>query len=452
LYGLHYSMHRTIVRMSNSKFLTALFGDSSYIVPYLRWLGYKLTPVVQTGSNFGTEVKHENPFTVSIGTGTVCASELSIVNAEYSGTSFRVTRASIGPNNFLGNLIAFPAGAKTGDNVLLATKVLVPVDGEVRQDVGLLGSPSFEIPRMVERDSKFARMATPEEIARQLPAKNRHNLATIGLLLLSRWFFVLGLTLLGFTAAEFYALYGAPAVGLFSFVTLLFTVAYGALVERASTMFRPLPAKYCSIYDIEFWREERFFKLEATIPPLFDGTPFKSVIWRMLGVRVGRRLFDDGASMAEKNLVTLGDEVTLNAGAWLQCHTQEDYAFKSGHITIGSGCTVGVGTMTLYNVTMHEGSVLGPDSFLMKGEEIPAGKRWGGNPARELRPDELPTSRPTGPSALTSGSKDGHDDGRIDRTTEDVGEVLRQDAPAGYRELVPAPRQGADGRHPAGIR
>jgi hypothetical protein len=33
---------------------------------------------------------------------------------------------------------------------------------------------------------------------------------------------------------------------------------------------------------------------------------------------------------------------------------------------------------------MGEGAVLAADSFLMKGEEVPAGARWGGNPAREM--------------------------------------------------------------------
>ena len=117
---------------------------------------------------------------------------------------------------------------------------------------------------------------------------------------------------------------------------------------------------------------------------LFNGTPFKSAICRLLGVRLGRRLFDDGSGMAEKNLVTIGDDVTLNAGSFVQCHSQEDYAFKSDRITIGSGCTVGVGAMILYGVTMGDGAVLAPDSFLMKGEEIPPHERWGGNPAREM--------------------------------------------------------------------
>lgn len=133
LYGFHYSAHRAIGRMTNIKFFTWLFGDSSYIVHYLRGIGYDLSRVEQTGSNFGTEVQHETPFLCSVGSGTMVADGLSIINADYSSTSFRVSRASIGSNNFLGNNIAYPSGARTGKNCLLATKVMVPLEGEVRE-------------------------------------------------------------------------------------------------------------------------------------------------------------------------------------------------------------------------------------------------------------------------------------------------------------------------------
>lgn len=146
LYGIHYGMHRAIVLITNRKFMTRLFGDSSAIVHYLRTLGYQLSPVEQTGSNFGTDVKHETPYLSSVGTGTMIADGLSMVNADFSNTSFSVSRTSIGPHNFLGNRIAYPSRGRTGDNCLLATKVMVPIDGTVREGVGLLGSPSFEIP------------------------------------------------------------------------------------------------------------------------------------------------------------------------------------------------------------------------------------------------------------------------------------------------------------------
>jgi acetyltransferase-like isoleucine patch superfamily enzyme len=50
---------------------------------------------------------------------------------------------------------------------------------------------------------------------------------------------------------------------------------------------------------------------------------------------------------------------------------------------VGSGRTVGVGASVHYGVTMSDGVVLEPDSFLMKGE-VPPHERWGGNPARKI--------------------------------------------------------------------
>ena len=385
LYGFHFGIHRTIARLTNNRFFTALFGDSSFIVPYLRRVGYRLAPVVQTGSNFGTQIKHENPFLVSVGSGTVCASELSIINADFSSTSFRVSRASIGKESFTGNLIAYPSQARTGDNCLLATKVLVPIDGEVREGVGLLGSPSFEIPRTVERDTKFAHLASGEERRRRLAAKNRHNLVTLGLHLLARWFHAFVLTVVLASVVSLQRPFGPLVMALVPAVFILpFALFYSVLVERAGRGFRPVQPTYCSIYQIDFWRVERFFKNHAGAHMVLNGTPFKSVMWRLLGVRLGKRLYDDGCGMAEKNLVTIGDDVTLNAGSNIQCHSQEDYAFKSDRITIGSGCTVGVGAMVHYGVTMGDGAVLAPDSFLMKGEEVPPHTSWGGNPAAEL--------------------------------------------------------------------
>jgi non-ribosomal peptide synthetase-like protein len=391
LYGIRYAAHHAIMGLTNRRFFVELFGDSSYIVHYLRCLGYRLSPVVQTGSNFGSQVKHENPYLSSVGSGTVIASGLSIANADYSSTSFRVSRTSIGPNNFLGNDIVYPARGRTGDNCLLATKVLVPIDGEIREGVGLLGSPSFEIPRTVDRDAKLNHLANGDEVRHRLAAKNRHNLRTMGYWLLARWSYTFGLTVFGFLAASLRPSFGAAALALSEVLILLFTLTHVALVERASTGFRGMRPKYCSIYDIDFWRSERFFKMQTGpgLQAAFIGTPLQSWFWRMVGVRLGRRLFDDGCGMSEKNMVTIGDDVTLNAGSFVQCHSQEDYVFKSDRTSIGSGCTIGVGALVHYGVTMGDGAVLAPDSFLMKGEEVPPHARWGGNPAREM-PDTAP--------------------------------------------------------------
>ncbi|MFE9018025.1 Pls/PosA family non-ribosomal peptide synthetase [Streptomyces sp. NPDC007808] len=386
LYGFHFGMHRTIALLTNWRFLKRLFGDSSAIVHYLRVLGYDLSRVEQTGSNFGTEVKHETPYLSAVGRGTMVADGLSIMNADFSSTAFRVSRVSIGPRNFLGNRVAYPARGRTGENCLLATKVMVPVDGKVREGVGLLGSPSFEIPRSVLRDSSFDRLGSREELRRGLAAKNRHNVATMGWYLLTRFFYVFTLTLLAAGAGELYGPMGVSGIVLADLLGVTFTVAYFVLVERIVTASRPLRPMFCSIYTSDFWSRERYWKVPSeTYLKVFNGTPFKNVIWRLLGVRLGRMVFDDGCYLTERAMASIGDGCTLNSGSVVQCHSQEDGAFKSDRSTIGSGCTLGVNAFVHYGVTVGDGAVLGPDSFLMKGEAVPQGAWWGGNPARPIR-------------------------------------------------------------------
>ena len=112
--------------------------------------------------------------------------------------------------------------------------------------------------------------------------------------------------------------------------------------------------------------------------------------WRLFGLRIGKRVFDDGCAISEPTLVSIGDDCTLNSGTVLQSHSMEDGIFKSDHITVGAGCTLASGAFVHYGVTIGDGASLGTDSFLMKGEEIPPHARWGGNPARQL-----PTAMPT---------------------------------------------------------
>jgi non-ribosomal peptide synthetase-like protein len=385
LFGFHDRVHRAIVRLTGVRLFTRLFGDSSFIVYYLRYLGYDLGEVEQTGSNFGTEVGHETPYMSVIGSGTMVADGLSIMNADFSPTSFRISPVRIGGHSFFGNNIAYPAGGRTGENCLIATKAMIPLDGEIRTGVGLLGSPSFEIPRTVERDMAFDYLRESDELPGRLRAKNWHNLRTMGLFLFGRWLHLFLVTVLALAAFDSYGGFAQLEMGGLFALSVLVSPVYFVFLERAIKGFRRLEPKYCSIYDPYFWRHERLWKVPGEgYLHMFDGTPFKNLIWRGLGVRVGKRVFDDGCYITERTLTSIGDDVMLNAGSKIQCHSQEDGTFKSDRTTIGAGCTVGVGAMIHYGVLMADGSELACDSFLMKGEELAPRARWGGNPAREM--------------------------------------------------------------------
>jgi non-ribosomal peptide synthetase-like protein len=386
LYGFRYSVHRLIAGVSRLRFFPLLFGDSSYIVPFLKWAGYQLDPVVQTGSNFGTEVIASNARLASVGSGTMVADGLNIINDEVSSTSFRVSAAAIGPRNFVGNYVNYPSGGRTGNNCLLAIKVMVPLDGKVREGVGLLGSPPFEIPRSVERDSRFDHLRRGEALRRGLAAKNRFNLRTIGIFLFTRWAGIFVVVLIDLAALLFFeGMFANAVTALLIASSAVLAAVYYALVERCFEALGPPPPRICSIYEPAFWWVERVWKLHPiNFFHLFDGTPFKNVLWRLIGVRVGKRVYDDGVYISEPTLTVIGDECVLNHQCIIQCESQEDGTFKSGPATLGARCTIGVGAFLLYDVTLGDGSVLAADSFLMKGEEVPAGAHWGGNPAKEI--------------------------------------------------------------------
>ena len=89
--------------------------------------------------------------------------------------SFRVVPVQLGARCFLGNAIVYPPGAQVSDNCLLGTKVMVPADGKVRRDVGLLGSPAFEIPRVVVNGKRFNPITSTAEEHARLTAKNKFN-------------------------------------------------------------------------------------------------------------------------------------------------------------------------------------------------------------------------------------------------------------------------------------
>jgi non-ribosomal peptide synthetase-like protein len=388
LYGLHHLVLRGVTVLTNSKFHCALAGDSSFVTGYLKALGYRfLGGVEQTGSNFGMNQTHDVPGLCEFGRGTIVSDGLILNNTDLSSRSFRLRATTMGAQSFVGNAVLFPAGARVGDNCLLATRVLVPLDGPVRQNVGLLGSPSFEIPRSVQRDMEYQIPRNSALFAERLQRKNQSNLVTVGLFLVME---AVGAALASFV---FYLFYGlgegsSLALALGGLASLAALVVYLVLIDRASSGWKRLEARTCSIYDPAFWDHERFWKLalsgDSAVMLMLRGTPFMGLLWRGLGVRVGRQLLDDGTSITEKTLLTLGDHCTLGELSTLQSHSLEDGVFKSDHIAIGDGLTLGSRGYVHYGVRAGNNVHIAPDSFVMKGEELASGSTWQANPAQAV--------------------------------------------------------------------
>ena len=207
-----------------------------------------------------------------------------------------VSTARDRPGSFLGNDIVYPAQGPDRRQLPAGHEGPRPDRGrDAREGLGLLGSPAFEIPRSrrprqhVSPDGHRARRP-----AGLLAAQARHNLATMSMWLLGQ----VGLhpwprsssVWPSPTSTDRSARSRSPSA---SSPSSIFTLFYVCFVERASTGFRGVPpdALLRSTRSAS-GSSERFFKLQAGpgLHAAFIGTPFQSWFWRLVGVRLGRRL------------------------------------------------------------------------------------------------------------------------------------------------------------------
>src|SRR5207247_3707542 len=116
------------------------------------------------------------------------------------------------------------------------------------------------------------------------------------------------------------------------------------------------------------------------------GTPMLPWYFRLLGARLGRRVYAHTTGLLEWDLADIGDRAELNDDCVMQSHLFEDRVLKASRFRIGRDCTVGALSVVLYDSVMEDGARLGALSLLMKGERLPAGTAWGGIPAARRVP------------------------------------------------------------------
>ncbi|MBK04280.1 MAG: peptide synthetase [Deltaproteobacteria bacterium] len=392
LYGPHHLLFSYTQLFSNVAFFKTLFGDSSFKPHFLKWMGWGLGKVLkQTGTNFGLVERQDIPTLCEVGTGTMVSDGLDVVNASFSTSSFVIAPASIGDESYVGTSVLYPYDARVGNNCLLATRVMVPTDGEVKHNVGLLGAPAFEIPRSTFVEGSLSVEELEAMRLEKLPEKNKYNLITIGSFLLSTWFLFVSMLVFAYVGFLGYADFGVISFVAVTGAAFVYYLFFAWLLDWMSRGYKSLHAMYRTIYDKDFWQIENYWKLGASdSPPIFRGTPFRPLLWRLLGVKMGARVFDDGVSISERTLLEVGDDTILNRVTLIQSHSLEDGFYKSEPIKIGKRCTIGAHALIHYGTELQDDTLLEADAYLMKGETTSPNSIWVGNPAHQQQDGTTP--------------------------------------------------------------
>ena len=80
------------------------------------------------------------------------------------------------------------------------------------------------------------------------------------------------------------------------------------------------------------------------------------------------------ACCADEDLVVLGDDVCVNAGAFLLGHElTRNGMFKRGPVDVGAGCIIGPGALLGPNVTAEAGSIVPALASALPGQTFRRG-------------------------------------------------------------------------------
>ncbi len=324
---------------------------------------------------------------LEVGAGSFLADSVSVGSPDVRDGIMYLRKTVIGSRTFIGNSAVIACGDVVGDDCLIGVLSVPPkhINKGEMNGTSWLGSPPLFLPRR-----------QPSE---QFDDKLTFN--PTKLLFFKRGvieFFKISLPL-AFTTMIFLAFYKliydvlliesfgvvvvlAPFIltGLILITPLITVVFKKILIGKYKPQNKPLWSTFV-------WCNELVNSLcESMVYPLLVnmllGTPLAPVFFRMMGSKIGKRVFMETTEITEFDLVNIEDDVCLNQLATIQTHLFEDRVMKMSNLYIKKGCNVGAMAVVLYDATMQTNSSIEDLTLVMKGETIPCNTMWIGSPAK----------------------------------------------------------------------
>ncbi|MBF0502868.1 MAG: amino acid adenylation domain-containing protein [Candidatus Riflebacteria bacterium] len=126
-------------------------------------------------------------------------------------------------------------------------------------------------------------------------------------------------------------------------------------------------------------------RMQSMVPVHFlVGTPWLNIYARLMGARIGKRVFLGTEHIGAFDLIDIGDDTTIGLEAAMLGYTVRDGFLIIAPISIGKRCFVGTRSVLGGNTKMFDGARLEALSLLPENEIIPAKETWVGSPARPL--------------------------------------------------------------------
>jgi non-ribosomal peptide synthetase-like protein len=323
------------------------------------------------------------PKMTNVADGAFLADDTMVATYDLGGGWLHVAPARIGKQAFLGNSGMTAAGRRVPKRGLVG--VLSSTPRKAKKGSSWLGMPPMPLRRSVDRADRSRTFAPPlrlklarafVELFRIVPVILSVALSVLvlaGLAQLHASLGMLGAALLA----------GPVVLGAGLVACLVTTAVKWLLVGRYRAGERPL---WCSFV----WRTELadMFVEVLAVPWLIGsavGTPLLTMWQRSMGAKIGRGVWLETYWLPEADLVRLGAGATVNRGCVVQTHLFHDRVMRLDEVNLDAGATLGPHGIVLPGASIGSDTTIGPGSLVTRGDEVPAGTRWLGNPITNWR-------------------------------------------------------------------
>lgn len=334
------------------------------------------------GARVGNDVEASTvlliPSMTRIEDGAFLADDTMVASYELRAGWLRLGPVRIGKRAFLGNSGMAAPGHRVPRDSLVA--VLSAAPAKAKAGSSWLGSPAVRLRRLSAEgdESRTYRPRAGLRLARSLWELCRFVPVVVTC--------AIGLGVL-FALAVLWEALGPVWTFLLSGVVMLAAGAVAAAVSTAAkwVIVGAIRAGEQPLWSSFVWRTEvsdTFTEMVAA--PWFaraaSGTPALAVWLRSLGARIGAGVWCESYWLPEPDLVTLGAASTVNRGCVVQTHLFHDRIMSMDTVELEPGATLGPHSVVLPASTLGAHATVGPASLVMRGETVPVGSRWSGNP------------------------------------------------------------------------
>ena len=318
------------------------------------------------------------PSLTQIASGAFLADDTMVATYELGGGYVRIGRSKVGRRAFLGNSGMTGAGRSVPREALVA--VLSAVPKKAKRGSSWLGSPPVRLRRATTEFDEERTFRPPRrlKVARgcwellRLVAPMVSAAIALGVAgaLLGLWSTVgFGWTVL---------LAGPVLIAAGAVAAVVSTTAKWVFVGRIAAREHPLWSSFV-------WRNEvQDTFVETVARPWFaeqaTGTPALAAWLRSLGARIGHGTWIETYWLPEADLVSIGHGAAVARGTVVQTHLFHDRVMQLDAVRLDDGATLGPHSVALPAAGIGTGATVGPASLVMRGEQVPGGTQWAGNP------------------------------------------------------------------------